>query len=475
MKINLSQILESTVLLEGRKEDAIKKYGEEHEGLITTLSQADPSGNNKYLDWMIKTALGKSQDNNIPTVDYIVRVVGDFHKQLARIKNKDINSYKSIAELNAVVDEAKAKEEEKKVAKQAKKVYEDDTIVVYAPFTVQASCKYGAGSKWCIAGGTSGNYNTYFDSYSNHSNFYFLINKKMSAKSNPVDYKYALQWRFDGTGRRDKTWWDAQDNSHDNPPSWVTPEVMKAIEDFEPKHKKIKLGSQAKAFLEDPQLKDYTKFSDIITPEQKTMVINKIIERGSLNSNTFRILSPDLSDEQKMKFITEYVKGNVSSSDYLQMVDNLNGEQTLTLLKFNPSILNNYGIMKDINEKFSDEDKYNLAKSMDGKEIHNTDSKVLFRKWSMTAEDRKKHAEKSFYVYLSSPNSDIEKLVKVDSLDPDSYRTINMMKIRKQTQSGVDMYGIKTEGGLLDEYTGLSSSDIPEDVLSVIKEKANKI
>ena len=46
MKINLTQILESTILLEGRKEDAIKKYGEEHEGLITALSQADPSGNN---------------------------------------------------------------------------------------------------------------------------------------------------------------------------------------------------------------------------------------------------------------------------------------------------------------------------------------------------------------------------------------------------------------------------------------------
>ena len=468
MKINLSEILESTILLEGRLEDVKAKYpGNDSD--IDYLSENDPSGNNKYLEWMVKQYI----DNGV-TIHRIVDSVRGFHEQVKRIKNKDINYYKTIAELKAAVDEAKTKEEEKKIAKQAKKVYEDDTIVVYAPFTVQASCKYGAGSKWCIAGNTSGSYNTYFDSYSSHSNFYFLINKKMSAKSNPVDYKYALQWRFDGSGR-DMTWWDAQDHSHYEPPSWVTPEVMSAIKSFDPQHKKIKLGAQAKAFLDDPQLKDYTKFSDIITPEQKTMVINKIIERGSLNSNTFTILSADLTDEQKMKFITEYVKGNVSSSDYLKMVDNLNDEQTLTLLKFNPSILNNYEIMKDINQKFSDEDKYNLAKSMDSKEIHNTDSKVLFRKWSMTEEDRKKHAEKSFYVYLSSPNSDIEKLVKVDSLDPDSYRAINMMKIRKQTQSGVDMYGIKTEGGLLDEYVGLGSSDIPENVLSVIKDKSNKI
>jgi hypothetical protein len=96
MEISLNQILESTILLEGRKEDAIKKYGEEHERLINALSQADPSGNNKYLNWMVKTALGQNQDESIPTVDLILRVVDDFHKQLARIKNKDINSYKKI-------------------------------------------------------------------------------------------------------------------------------------------------------------------------------------------------------------------------------------------------------------------------------------------------------------------------------------------------------------------------------------------
>ena len=201
MKINLSEILESTILLEGRLEDVKAKYpGNDSD--IDYLSENDPSGNNKYLEWMSKHVI-----KNKVNISDVIASVQNFHEQVKRIKNKDINSYKTMAELQVVVDEAKAKEEEKKVAKQAKKVYEDDTIVVYAPFTVQASCKYGAGSKWCIAGGTSGNYNTYFDSYSNHSNFYFLINKKMSAKSNPVDYKYALQWRFDGAaGRKDKTW-----------------------------------------------------------------------------------------------------------------------------------------------------------------------------------------------------------------------------------------------------------------------------
>ena len=55
MEFNLNQILESTILLEGRKEDVIKKYGEEHKPLIDRLSDSDPSGNNKYLAWMTKT------------------------------------------------------------------------------------------------------------------------------------------------------------------------------------------------------------------------------------------------------------------------------------------------------------------------------------------------------------------------------------------------------------------------------------
>ena len=44
---------------------------------------------------------------------------------------------------------------------------------VYIKF--EASCKYGAGSKWCIAAtGGAGDTNTHFDNYSKHSNFYLL-------------------------------------------------------------------------------------------------------------------------------------------------------------------------------------------------------------------------------------------------------------------------------------------------------------
>jgi len=478
MKFKLNQILESTILLEGRKEDAIKKYGEEHKVMITHLSNGDPSGNNKYLDWMVKTSLGFNQDTDIPTSDFIISIVTDFHDQLARIKNKDINSYKGYAELKSVVDEAKKKEEDKRVSKQAKKVYEDDTAVIYAPLTVQAACKYGSGSKWCIAA-TSGsdNSNPHFEDYSKHSNFYFLINKNMNSNDNNRDYKYALQWRFDGSSVDKQTWWDATDASHSEPPAWVTDKMMDAIAKFNPEHKKIKLKAQISSYVESPTWEKYKKFSDIIDPNQKGMVIDKIIKKGNLTSSAFVALLPDLSDEQKLDFITKYVLGTVTINDFKKMKDNLNTQQKYTLLISNPSIFNNYEMMKEMGDVFSDEQKYKLSNSIDSKLINNTDSKVLFRKWAMTTEEKEKHEETSFYVFLSTSENYIENLIKVNPLDPEAYRTINMLKLRIQVQPGTEMYGIKTDSGLLGPYlnTNTSSSKLSDADLEFIKEKAIKI
>jgi len=474
MKFKLSQILESTILLEGRREDVIKKYGEEHTALVDMFVEVDPSGNNKYLEWMVKTALGKNQDDSIPMADNIAKVVTDFHRNLSRISNKDINSYRSLNDLESVVTDALNKEKEKRVSKEAAKIYEKGGVIIYAPFTVEASCKYGAGSKWCIAGKSGDNgLNTYFDSYSVHSNFYFFINNNLIGKDDR-HYKYALQWRFD-SGRDDLTWWDARDDSHSEAPNWVTPDMMEAVRAFNPSHTKKKLETQIQSFVDSPEWSNYSKFKQYLTQEQKNSVISKIIKMGQLSSSAFKSLAEDLTDEQKMDFITNYVKGTVNVSDYKEMKQYLNKKQKMTLIKFNPSILNNFDVMNELNQELNDEEKYKLAKTIDAKQINNTDSKVLFRRWSMTAEERAKHGSTSFYVFLSNPSEFVDKLVKVDPLDPESYRTINMMKLKKQVQADTSMYGIKTESGLLDDYIGSSTPSIPENMLNVIKEKAVQI
>lgn len=486
MKFNLSQLLESNLILEGRKEDTIRKYGEEHTELINLLSDADPSGNNKYLSWMVGASLGNLEDsNNIPTADTVARKVKDFHNQLSRIEKKDIGSYKNFAEFVSVVDEALAKAKEKRISKEAAKVFEDDDIVVYAPFTMQASCKYGAGSKWCIAAtNDSGSGNSHFDNYSKHSNFYFLINKKMSPNNGGDErrhYKYALQWRFDN-GQEDLTWWDAQDQSHNTPPNWVTGEVMDAIRAYHPKHTKKKLDSQIRSYISEPKSKDYMKYRDYLSDKQRKLAVDYIISNENLDFESFNKISKDLDDVLKDKFMDKFVVGDVNVSTYKRMKEHLNNSDLyLKLFTKNPQILNNYEVMEGLNEEFEDDFKYELSKVIDGKKINNTDSKVLYKKWSMTPEERESHNATSFYVFLSSMDYDsgdreyVDNLVKVDPLDPNSYRTINMMKLRKQVQPGTKMYGIKTQADLLDEYIGKSSKEMDEAVITSIKEKAVEI
>lgn len=474
MEFNLNQILESTILLEGRKEDVIKKYGEENKPLIDRLSQEDPSGNNKYLGWMTKTTLGLlNKEEDILSADSIVNLVTGFHENLSRIKNKDINSYKSVFEFKKVVDEAKKKAEEKKFAKQAKKVYEDDEVVIYAPFTVQASCKYGAGSRWCIAStaGSDGG-NIHFDDYSKHSNFYFFINKNKSMVGR--DYKYALQWKFDGSGN-EWTWWDAQDDPSQRVPDWVTEEMLKKVREFDPKHKKMKLGAQVAKFLEDPKVGSYTKFRDILTDEEKNKVINHILGNQRLDSTTFKILSPDLTHEQKMVFIEKYTKGDVSVNDYKSMTDNLSLNEKIEVVVNNSHILNNFDVMKSLSSVLSQEQKNGISDRIDAKKVNNTDSKVLLRKWSMTSDDLEKHNQSSFYVFISSPNKKVEKLIKVDPLDPSSYRTINMLKLKLESQPGNEFFGIKTSSDTLENYIDSGSDEMSDEALTFIDTNKAKI
>jgi hypothetical protein len=69
----------------------------------------------------------------------------------------------------------------------------------------------------------------------------------------------------------------------------------------------------------------------------------------------------------------------------------------------------------------------------------------------------------------------VEKIVKVDSLNPESYKIINSMKLRATMDRGLTLYAIRTEAGLLDEWDGKGGNEIPSSVLTSIMEKGQKI
>jgi len=204
----------SDLLLEGRKEDILKKYGgmdDMAEDTIHYFSNNDPSGNNKYLEWMTKTWLGLIDKDYSPEDNEVVDVVKLFHKNIQRIERKDINSY-TFKELKETVKEAEEKRELAQLKKEAKKqktvIYEDDKWFVVSPHSWKASCYYGAGTKWCV---TAKNTSNHWDRYSRRASFHYIIDKTRG-KTDPL---YKVAYRKIGSGNRYELW-DAEDTEISN-------------------------------------------------------------------------------------------------------------------------------------------------------------------------------------------------------------------------------------------------------------------
>jgi hypothetical protein len=74
-----------------------------------------------------------------------LKLMDDVFKYQKKLSKKDFAQYSSYEELRR--DLVKIKSEERTT--DATKIYEDNELLVLAANTWEASCKYGAGSKWC--------------------------------------------------------------------------------------------------------------------------------------------------------------------------------------------------------------------------------------------------------------------------------------------------------------------------------------
>lgn len=222
----------SILLSEGRKEDLKKKYTDKFkeypDTLTFVLGIADlADSNHKYTDFVLKNLHPNSSTDE---VEDAVELVKDFEQYSNRLDIKDINQYRSFQQLEDaleyIVQDLKGKDEEKELSKKVDKVYEDDLFLVIKPKTEQASCKYGARTKWCVTSKGSGHFERYTR---DGQELYFIINKKNSTN----DYYSKVAVHVDSNGRF--TYWDSQDNRMDIKEikilEYAFPEVIKSIED----------------------------------------------------------------------------------------------------------------------------------------------------------------------------------------------------------------------------------------------------
>jgi len=190
------------------------------DGVLQHFISNDPSGNNKYLMWMVKMYLNPEEPGTSP--NDISSLVQRFHKNVDRVTTeliddlnwgpglydkapKDINSYGYIATLERLMDEVEGRQTKKQKEEAAKtgaeKLYEDDRWLVVKPHTLEASCYYGAGTKWC----TTQKDSSHFKDYSSKGPLYYIIDKTRQLGR---FYKIAMHVTWDGG----EEYYDEEDN-----------------------------------------------------------------------------------------------------------------------------------------------------------------------------------------------------------------------------------------------------------------------
>jgi hypothetical protein len=224
----LKYIVLEQLINEGRLEDMIKKYSNTDENLtdasIRKLSENDPSGNNKYLDWMCN-------QHKVYGFQPIIDAINCFHENVNRINEKnitaaygseilpkiklapkDIGSYPDLPTLKILCEYF---EENLPRTTSRVKIYEDDRWLVVSPLTHKASCEYGAFSSWCVSTSNV----DYYERYTRDGILVFFIDKKGTSleKKDANVYKFAVNIKTQSQALEDWEWYsmsDARIDSH---------------------------------------------------------------------------------------------------------------------------------------------------------------------------------------------------------------------------------------------------------------------
>ena len=257
------------LLKEGRKEDLKKKYSDKYdqEDLDFILGISDLQDfNHKYTDWVLKHLLEYA--DVIEVAEIAVRLVKDFDKYQKNLEKKDINQYLSIEELEKVLESFKGKEKEKELENQTEKIYEDDNFLVLVPKTIEASCKYGSGTKWCTTVKGADHFQRYTRG---KQGLYYIIRKK--GKQTEPHYKVAVHFNDIGSEK----WWDAKDRPMTDSSIELFkeyfPQLWEAISKNYEENKKISLKDLDRIFeVKDQSVGIYKNFHNVVNKDLRLVI-----------------------------------------------------------------------------------------------------------------------------------------------------------------------------------------------------------
>ena len=185
------------LIQEGRVDDFKSKYGKKFGEKTNEIISNVP---HKFLDWV-----GKNLDNiNIEeNLQKAIQGLKKFEKISSNLPITDLYQYKSLGQLLSALSEYEQRLRRKvKPVNGGNVVYDDGRYFIVNPLTLDSSCYYGRGTKWCTAAAN----NSQFSRYNDDGKLFYILDRTLPTSD--IHYKVALLKKFDG----DKTFYDAQDS-----------------------------------------------------------------------------------------------------------------------------------------------------------------------------------------------------------------------------------------------------------------------
>ena len=185
------------LIQEGRVDDFKSKYGKKFGEKTNEIISNVP---HKFLDWV-----GKNLDNiNIEeNLQKTIQGLKKFEKISSNLPITDLYQYKSLGQLLSALSEYEQRLRRKvKPVNGGNVVYDDGRYFIVNPLTLDSSCYYGRGTKWCTAAAS----NSQFSRYNDDGKLFYILDRTLPTSD--IHYKVALLKKFDG----DKTFYDAQDS-----------------------------------------------------------------------------------------------------------------------------------------------------------------------------------------------------------------------------------------------------------------------
>ena len=202
------------LIIENRVNDAFKKYSNNpilSKDIFDVIVNGSSgiAGNHKYLDWIINRWIKSREENpemvtsSKESVQEIIDAVDTFNRIRNTLDIKNLYDYKSVNQLFDTLRTASTKQRRTISSRDdATQVFENDQFIIMVPESKEASCYYGAGTKWCVA---STDTDSHYNNYKQSGELYYIIDKTKPT-SDPT-YKVALNKKL--TGEED--YWNAID------------------------------------------------------------------------------------------------------------------------------------------------------------------------------------------------------------------------------------------------------------------------